>query len=292
MTRDAACKFLDKDGLSVRHEDVTTHWVSAAELRPRQGSQAEPWIAEAYPDRLTGYDLVGSVRIWLREEKEEAHSVCEVLKARDWDGVGDAEVFVSHAQVEGPGLTIDLMTIVNHAQGRMANVPRQEARQWVDFFSLRQCASDFAPREVYALIKLIGVTAVAMDFQEEKKAIGYLSRSFCLLEAWATIDSGGKLLIESRVGNMSDFTDDVLKVDSEKAQTRRPEDKQKVDDFIRAGVGFERLNKAIEEEIGRADASQMMCLAKLCCCCPCSLVGLCLDACVPRNRNPCYWALP
>lgn len=69
----------------------------------------------------------------------------------------------------------------------------------------------------------------------------------------------------------------AVKVDAANAQTRREEDKVKVDNYIRQGVGFDVVNQTIEREITKSHE-----IAKYdnlnsflsCCVCPCGLAFL------------------
>ena len=74
------------------------------------------WIAEQYGDRPTGYDLAEATKMWLRMNDAEDKSVCEVLKERGWEGVGEAEVFLSHVQAELPRL-FNQENIYQHPEG-------------------------------------------------------------------------------------------------------------------------------------------------------------------------------
>ena len=109
------------------------------------------WIMRDYGDRLTGYDLAESVKVWLRVNNAEEQSVCEVLRERGWrtssagrgSGVGDADVFLSHVQAELPSITLEAMSRIDSRFGvARKGTKRVGSRIWVDFFSLRQwCAA-------------------------------------------------------------------------------------------------------------------------------------------------------
>ena len=87
----------------------------------------------------------------------------------------------------------------------------------------------------------------------------YFSRSFCLFEAYATIEGGGKFLVigkdlivlkrpdgSERLDTLTAPLDSPgLRVDSSAARTRRPQDKAAIDDFIRSTIGFESLDQAV-----------------------------------------------
>tara|TARA_B110001452_G_scaffold265934_1_gene271604 strand:+ start:2235 stop:2513 length:279 start_codon:yes stop_codon:yes gene_type:complete len=62
-----------------------------------------------YGDRLTGYDMVEATKVWLKKNGGEEKSVCEILRERGWEGIGEAEVFLSHVQAETPKETMEAM---------------------------------------------------------------------------------------------------------------------------------------------------------------------------------------
>ena len=118
---------------------------------------------------------------------------------------------------------------------------------WVDAFCLRQCQNDFTPEEVVALVKHIGATFV--NFDGPTSGSLYLTRSFCILETFAAVQSGDKMMtLLPRNGPLRNRGCPLLStlpnysVDSKNAQTRRQKDKELVDSFIANGVGFEVCN--------------------------------------------------
>ena len=148
--------------------------------------EPDAWIAEAYPDELTCYDLNAVIKKWLRANGVSDKSVCEVLEERAYvdlgekkPAVGRAASFLSHTQKEDP---FDMYTCMGNLEGGRRDLkPGQPI--WVDACSLRQCASnEFRADEVVQLIKEIGYTYVSMDFEG-----AYPSRSFCLLETYAAV---------------------------------------------------------------------------------------------------------
>jgi hypothetical protein len=56
-------------------------WHSAASVRSRGYLEKDKWFAKVYPNQLTGYDVCACIKLWLKEQKIEEKSVCEVLKA-------------------------------------------------------------------------------------------------------------------------------------------------------------------------------------------------------------------
>ena len=64
-----------------------------------------------------GYDLAEAIKVWLNKNNDEAKSVCEELKERGWEGIGETEVFLSHVQAESPGETLNAMYNIDLRQG-------------------------------------------------------------------------------------------------------------------------------------------------------------------------------
>merc|ERR1712032_679152 len=60
---------------------------------------------------------------------------------------------------------------------------------WIDYFVLRLCGDDFDVHRIYDVIKETGCTMV-----EASDVSGYLERSFCVFESYASIDGGARLL--------------------------------------------------------------------------------------------------
>ena len=85
----------------------------------------------------------------------------------------------------------------------------------------------------------------------------YLTRSFCILELLATVESGATLLVQMHPLKAFDVAAELAArpVDAKKAQTRREKDKATIDGFVEAMPGgFERLNATITEAITEAAA--------------------------------------
>ena len=85
----------------------------------------------------------------------------------------------------------------------------------------------------------------------------YLTRSFCILELFATVEGGAKLLVQMHVVRAFDVAAELAArpVDARAAKTRREADKAKIDGFVESMEGgFERLNTTITEAIKEAAA--------------------------------------
>jgi hypothetical protein len=160
---------------------------------------------------------------------------------------------------------------------------KKETYWWIDYFSLRQCQQDFKPEQVVMLIKEIGKTVAEIDLE-----LVYLRRSFCILEVYATLAGGARLLCtldqrakdlrrklgeenkernkerngehkveeDQQEGNAQeeDVPEDSDSEEEEEephpvstisASTRDPADKELIDRYIEATIGFGRMDIAV-----------------------------------------------
>ena len=316
-TRSAALKFL--------HTELGGPWkkvnsligirtdLSAADIRAIRSDYPESlsWIAEQYGDRGTGYDLAEAIKVWLKTNNAEDKSVCEVLKERGWEGIGEAEVFLSHVQAESPAQTLTAMFDIDGRYGaaRMGT-KHYGSKIWVDYFCLRQLKNDFQTKQVEQLIRKTGAVYVYMDGKETGSS--YPTRSFCVFETATAIENGATLMVKTPFDGplappscpctcctyscctcyadciwkpMPDYT-----IDAAKATARRAEDKAKVDKYIEEGPGFARVNQMMERELRRGAAKRSWAAPVFYGCLPCVIMGLVFEPCCPRC-NPCGWAL-
>ena len=166
------------------------------EFRSEKYPESLFWIAEQYGDRPTGYDLAEATKMWLRMNNAEDKSVCEVLKERGWEGVGEAEVFLSHVQAESPMETRDAMSYIDRRAGPARRGTKHEgSKVWVDYFCLRQLQNDFQTKQVEQLIRKTGAVYVYMDGEETGSS--YPTRSFCVFELAAAVENGATLMIKT-----------------------------------------------------------------------------------------------
>jgi hypothetical protein len=193
---------------------------------------------------MTGYDLCAVLRGWLRTNSHAGRSVCEVvLEDPRFEAVrahvSNATIFYSHIQSEKPLTTFEQM---NQTRERLtAQLPCAERQYWwLDYFSLRQCVNDFQTTQVVALVKQIGTTIAEIDFD-----FNYLRRSFCILELYATLVGGGRLVCKTTPSFTVNFAG--RSVDAAEASTRRPADKALIDSFIETEIagGFEEFNRVV-----------------------------------------------
>jgi len=220
------------------------------------GSAGVGWIQKEYPNNLTGYDLLVGIRCWLRKQKRERQtddpesnqheqSVCEEKQGtKRFSGVGKADVFMSHAQSENPVDTLKLMAQAHKRDGNLAKIPKLHAFQWVDYFSLRQLASnDFVRKEICNLIASIGTTIVGAD------PVGkYWTRSFCVLESFATIQSNQTLLFPESVYVWE------KQIKSENAICRNKKAQQEIKEYIEENLGFDKVDETLKVQVRNAVA--------------------------------------
>ena len=315
-TYSAALKFIQTElggpWKKVGYSVATAKWtsLSAADVRAIRSDYPESlsWIATKYGDRLTGYDLAEAIKVWLKKNNAEDKSVCEVLKERGWEGVGEAEVFLSHVQAESPEETLEAMLNIHSRQGpARKGTKHRGSKIWVDYFCLRQLKNDFQTKQVEQLIRKTGAVYVFMDGEETGSS--YPTRSFCVFELASAVENGATLMIKTPTSGpleppncpctcctytypccggecvwkpMPDYT-----IDAANATARRAEDKAKVDKYIEEGPGFARVNQMMERELRRTAVKESWKAPVFCCCCPCLCMGLWFDDHCPRCKNPC-----
>jgi len=296
--------------------DVAGGNLSAADVRAIRSEYPESlfWIAEQYGDRCTGYDLAEAIKVWLKNNNAEDKSVCEVLKERGWEGIGEAEVFLSHVQAESPHNTLYAMYNIEARQGAARRGTKHRgSKVWVDYFCLRQLKNDFQTQQVEQLIRKTGAVYVWMDGEETGSS--YPTRTFCVFELASAVENGATLMIQTPGDGplsppdcpctcctyscydceghiccvchpMPDYT-----INAANATARRADDKAKVDRYIEEGPGFARVNQMMERELRRTAVKSMWSGTFQLGCLPCVCMGLCFDCCCPRC-NPCScWCL-
>lgn len=235
------------------------HWwkdgaVALAALPP-EVRKDEEWLTTSFHGRLTGYHIVALVREWLdaNTPTNEKLSVCEVLQRRGWEGIGSAHCFLSHAQSEHPGETLAGMQDATHQRAGAAK--SAATRVWVDFFSLRQTEKGaFDPLEVVTLIARIGWGVLQID-----RRWTYATRTFCILEAYATIRAGVTRgsRVQFRTPPVPTLAPHVIfcprkvAVDAKASSTRRAEDKALIDSYVEGSIGFDLIDATMTSAIAR-----------------------------------------
>jgi len=296
--------------------------LSAADVRAIRSDYPESlwWIKKQYGDRVTGYDLAEAIKVWLKNNNAEDKSVCEVLKERGWQGIGEAEVFLSHVQAETPLETLRAMKNIDGVRDDIGRRPWEHGAQaapsytnvdgvftvhtekiWVDYFCLRQLKNDFKTQQVEQLIRKTGRVFVFIDGEETGSS--YPTRSFCVFELASAVENGAALMIQTPSSGplapptynpcgcccceccfdpMPDYT-----IDAANATARRADDKAKVDKYIEEGPGFARVNQMMERELRRTAVKKSWSQPVMCWCCICMNMGLDFELCCCPRRNPC-----
>ena len=208
---------------------------------------------------LRGYDLGFAVRLFLQGRRKPLYaaddqdyaefqelgamdkSICEFLLARGSECVSTANVFYSHIQRKTIERTLECMEAARAAH-RTA-LPEGELYFWLDYFVLRQCMQDFELPKIQQAIADIGCTVVELDNEPH----AYLSRSFCVLEVYATVNSGARLLIQTdyvRAARMQSLLDSKP-VQSQAASSWDTEAKVVIDAFIEQTIGFAQMDEIV-----------------------------------------------
>jgi len=170
--------------------------------------------------------------------------------------VGPADVFYSHVQLKPVCRTLkciekgietydaELKAFYQKKEG--GDTAREAGpRFWLDYFNLRQCQNDFSPPAVVDLVGTIGFVFIEFDFDP----LAYLNRTFCALEAFASVKHGvglGIILDEAHALGMTELLNkQPIKVAN--AQARRKKDKDKIDGYIKDSVGFDAVDLALTQ---------------------------------------------
>ena len=122
-----------------------------------------------------------------------------------------------------------------------------------DYTTLRQGVQDFDLARIRQVIREIGLTLAELDLDPQ----AYLTRSFCILELFASVEAGVPLLVQMHFLRAFDMAAKLAAkpVDARAAQTRREKDKSTIDGFVEAMPGgFEKLDATITEAIKKAAA--------------------------------------
>ena len=177
------------DEYSCAYERAEGSWIEQVFGDPHIVANAE-WRDGNY----VGYDVCEHAKAWLHAngkftDKHDmpTQSICEVLLSRGWEEVRLANVFYSHIQGKWLRRTLGCMEVGCRAyRSELGAETDEDVVFWLDYFTLRQCQSDFHVVKVQEIIKEIGFTMVELDNSPQ----AYLGRSFCILEAFATVAGG------------------------------------------------------------------------------------------------------
>ncbi|CAK0818046.1 unnamed protein product [Prorocentrum cordatum] len=195
-----------------------------------------------YGDDLTGYDFLESIKTWMRQSRNEAWSLAEVLLARGRSGVGMAALFISHIQAQSLEETLN-------------DVP-DEVNLWLDYTTLRQCRDDFDPDRICSTIRYISKVHQGTFAIVDEPTLSYLSRSFCIFEVACTEPT--KLRIQVSQDTTQMVMDRTITIDAKKADARNKKHKGYVDGFIVGKWGgFAAFNKSVSEAFAAAHIQQL-----------------------------------
>ena len=281
------------------------NWLNAAFGEIKPSKEAE----DVARDNVVGYDVADFIRARLKQYGDEYTnlSICELIQKHERfeklrQFVRPAELFWSHVQSEPligrrreesggrmtwstsfhlcmvlEGVSESLLRLNGDSVNPWHFGPREglsaSTSLWIDYFSLRQNQNDFDPRTVVALIAQIGGLVAslteAVEGPGEIDNFVYLTRSFCVLEAYAAVkaqkdprNAGYRFIVQQNVClrpyEMGELLDKAP-VNAVQAQTQRKKDKKQIDDFVKYGLGhgdadagFKELNNAIEFALKRS----------------------------------------
>jgi len=296
MSIEGIARLLSHDVSWVTHPDTTDTAGTGLTKSYTRDEDALGWVTSAFGTEFTGYDLCYHVRRFLEENEQSDKSLFEVILARgpsytykhydctkfvegtmftkqvdehtwveytesfDWtQHVGPAHVFYSHIQSTSIERTVQCMRDgLEMNRTEVSKAPMGERFDsgvffWLDYFVLRQCLKDFDLNGTRQVIKDIGCTFVELDHDP----LSYLTRSFCILEAFASVESKATICVTidylgaCRMASTLNRTP----VDSKAAETRSRAVKEAIDGFIETMPGgFGAVNEAITAKM--IDAGQ------------------------------------
>jgi hypothetical protein len=244
------------------------------------------WVTDAFGpfdpsnhQSATGYDVCAASRDWLERNKKTKNSIVEALSllakekgsglqtVKDKKGIEvvctdermplsrpKPDAFYSHQQWTSMEQTLLNMMFSTTAHANKLP-PQVRCFYWIDLFCLRQCQKDFNLGAVISLVKQIGCTVAEID-----PDLKYVGRTFCVFEVYASFAGNCKFLAlqqldEKMTESMEEgetidaYVKRRLKtkpVDCASATTRDPQDKEKIDNYIKGlPGGFENVNKDV-----------------------------------------------
>jgi hypothetical protein len=214
---------------------------------------------------MTGYDICDFLRQWLKREGFGELSVCEVILTSERFGhlrhhCNLATIFWSHIQrepcVAGLPNSGTLSYIYEASIKQLGIDPFEEDAGfaglffWVDYFSLRQATSapggDFKTEAVVDLIKDMGALVACID-----PSMHYATRTFCVLELYAAVAGGVRLVCHTADGDRAKTEGRLLEKppNTAAASTRNSADKNLIDEYIISSIGFAALDELVARTI-------------------------------------------
>lgn len=209
-----------------------------------------------------GYELCQLAKTYVAEMNKHDHSVAELRYMDNDPGAGYANVFVSHYQGE---LAADILAAMDVYEKRHAN-----SKYFLDIFCIRQgIKNDFQIDRVQNLICGIGVTLLVAKPWRNPETI---NRIWCVYEVFCTVQGEAEFLVavgdRESLQNMqrdqskhSELYEQVLEamkqIRVENAQSRDPNDKKKIMDFIENGPGFLKTNLCVAAALTTAIQTEL-----------------------------------
>jgi hypothetical protein len=208
-----------------------------------------------------GYDLTEVlVPDFNRKNGLEDLAISEVLWCEGAEGVGTATVFFSHCQ--NMPLPIMLQTLQDSLPIYREQLGGEEPRFFVDYFCIRQCHKktefnlDVVRQAIWETPKLL------VELDDAKDELGnaaprYLTRSFTVVEVFNAVENGGaeqKVLVLGPAVKEADtgpwlaakfHRHKMNIVNSQGAECRIQEEKDKINQFIVKTIGFEELDRVV-----------------------------------------------
>lgn len=230
-------------------DDVSAHMLLGMTILAMQN-----WVKSygpSDPRKCNGYTLLTDhVKPWIKE-RDDTQSVNTILSNTVAGAIGTVNVFISHVQAELLSLTLDVILrfVASHAEAA------EEFFFWLDYFVLKQLQKDFHPQVVEKVIKFIGKTLMIAHPWEAPQPI---QRVWCVFEILQTVRHHAEFIVALPEEEEEKFMECVVgkkgaaavltavsRVDVEKAESYRPEDKTAIKILIEASVGATKCNQEV-----------------------------------------------
>jgi len=258
ITFEGFCEFLTRICFPVgkhgNHSDRYIYKLQAEAMNefPYKRGEELKWCDELFGELLTGYDVAGHIREWMRANGHEALSVCELLRNEGSSHVGKANVFFSHAQLKPIEYTLWSLAKVPRTLKDSVKEAPEEIFFWLDYPVLRQCVRDFDLDLIRQTIQTIGCTVAEIDAGKPKDVndwakgfnIDYFARTFCIFELFVSVEGNCDLVLMLEDPRAA-FQIGKCVIDAAEAQSRDPKAKKMMDDWIERTIGFEKVNAAM-----------------------------------------------
>jgi len=195
--------------------------------------------------------------------KHRKSSFCDMLKASEHPAYGArANVFVSHAH------QCQFWNTIQAVRGCLSKDDSTENYDdvvvWMDLFSINQhepkvWTTDWLCNTFRSSIEQIGRTIMVMSPWDHPTPF---TRTWCIFEAYSTMDTGGRFDIAMGEDDEKQFLNDILaaqdddsslskinlllsNIQAESSQCTSPVDKRRIFEVIRETIGFEEIDRAV-----------------------------------------------